>query len=547
MKASKTAIAVALSSVFLFGCDFDVGSENSTQAPGAGGPGAGGPGGGGGETTPGVNYFAQILDSTVADTGQLRVKFSESKSDTAVDNIAEGFLTVNLTYQDFEGITDGTAENAYIQLHTTTGTSNKDLRSELVLGGGNVKYRYYDPSAKEGQGDYVLSDTIGTYTIGEELKVTVAWTSNDITYTINDNKLGTFAAINTAPVEYITLKLGDSKGKSNYELLADDLKIYAGNESENELIFEDDFDSYGLGHDLNEVRYNRAVDVMILSDELNNGGDDNEGDGNDGDDNDGDNNEDGTAVEALNALIDSANVGDTITLSADLDYSTGVINLNKEVTLDGQNVATITGSACIQITAPGAAVTNLAFENSAIGKECGAHDSDSRRGAITVEELASDEDKPVLLTNLTFDGSKVTEDSLYKKASWVFSSGHVKLANSHFTNLQSSLQNNAFYTSCVSASRKGIEINNNTFEIDSLGDKETAAIKVGNSSSGKQSSTNCDVTISGNEFKGYNDTITADVSKDNIIDNEERVVAIFATDAAVNNEDGSVASGNIFN
>lgn len=529
MKASKTAIAVALSSVFLFGCDFDVGSENKSSGD-IGGPGTGNPGGG--ETTPGVNYFAQILDSTVADTGQLRLKFSESKSDTAVDNIAEGFLTVNLTYQDFEGITDGTAENAYIQLHTTTGTSNKDLRSELVLGGGNIKYRFEDSD-----GNYSLSDTIGTYTIGDEIKVTVAWTSNEITYTINDNNLGTFAAISTAPVEYITLKLGDSKGKSNYELLADDLKIYAGNESENELIFEDDFDSYGLGHDLNEVRYNRAVDVMILSDELNNGGDDNEGDDNEGDGNEGD-----SAVEALNALIDSAGAGETITLSADLDYSTGVINLNKAVTLDGQNVATITGSACIQIAAPGAHVANLAFENSAIGKECGTHDSDSRRGAITVEELASEDANPVVLTNLTFDGSNVTEDSLYKKASWVFSSGHVVLENSVFTNLQSKLQNNAFYTSCVSASRKGIEINNNTFEIDDLGDKETAAIKVGNSSGGVQSSENCNVSISDNTFTGYTQKISAVAGS-----GKDRMVAVFATDEAVGNVNGEVESNNTFN
>lgn len=316
-------------------------------------------------------------------------------------------------------------------------------------------------------------------------------------------------------------------------MLADNLKIYTGDASNNELIFEDDFDSYGLGHDLNEVRYNRALDVMILSDELDNGGDDNEGDGNDGDIN-----EDGTAVDTLNALINSANVGDTITLAADLDYSTGVIKLNKAVTLDGQNVATITGSACIQITAPGAAVANLAFENSAIGAECGVHDSDSRRGAITVEEAASEDGNPVRLTNLTFDGSKVTQDSLYKKASWVFSSGYAILEDSEFNNLQSRIQNNAFYTSCVSASQRGIEINNNTFEIDDLGDKETAAIKVGNSKSGEIDSgaTNCNVTISGNQFTGYNQEISSNAGS-----GKDRVVAIFA------NQAGNNIAGNLFN
>lgn len=96
MKASKTAIAVALSSVFLFGCDFDVGSENKATGPGDN-PGGSNPGGG--ETTPGVNYFAQILDSTEKGTGQLRLKLSESKSETAVSEISAGFLTVDLTYQ----------------------------------------------------------------------------------------------------------------------------------------------------------------------------------------------------------------------------------------------------------------------------------------------------------------------------------------------------------------------------------------------------------------------------------------------------------------
>ncbi|MEZ9929709.1 hypothetical protein AB4402_18555, partial [Vibrio breoganii] len=257
----------------------------------------------------------------------------------------------------------------------------------------------------------------------------------------------------------------------------------------------------------------------------------------------GDNGGDG--VSELNALIESASPGDIIDLSPDADFSTGVIALNKAVTLDGYQGATITGSACIQITAAGAAVKNLAFENNAIGAECGAHDSDSRRGAITVEEDASDVDNPVVLTNLSFDGSNVTEDGLYKKASWVFSSGHVTLEDSEFINLQSSLQNNAFYTSCVSASRKGIEINNNTFQIDDLGDKETAAVKVGNSSGGEQTADNCNVTVLGNTFTGYSQNVTGNIK--GVVNNKERIVAVFATDGAVGNETGDVETNNTFN
>ncbi|MEZ9418447.1 hypothetical protein AB4345_18655, partial [Vibrio breoganii] len=265
MKITKTAIAVAISSAFLFGCDFDVGSENNTPDGGTGGGT-----GGGDEIVPGSNYFAQILDSTVDGTGQLRLKLSESKSETAVDNIAKGFLTVDLTYQENGIITEAeSAENAYVQLYTTTGTSNKDLRGELALGEGNVKYRLYNANEDK----YELSEIIGTYVVGEELKVNVSWAENEVTYSINGQDLGTFPAISSAPVEYISLKLGDTSSKSIYEVLADNLKIYQGDTSNNELIFEDDFDSYGLGHDLNEVRYNRSLDVMILSDDLTGGGD----------------------------------------------------------------------------------------------------------------------------------------------------------------------------------------------------------------------------------------------------------------------------------
>ncbi|GAM71267.1 hypothetical protein JCM19236_6184 [Vibrio sp. JCM 19236] len=108
MKASKTAIAVAISSVFLFGCDFDVGSENNTS-----GGGNDGNGGGGLPPVENAQNYVQIQDSSIADTGILRLKTSESKSDTAVDNIPVGFLTVDLTYQDNTAINgENAAANA---------------------------------------------------------------------------------------------------------------------------------------------------------------------------------------------------------------------------------------------------------------------------------------------------------------------------------------------------------------------------------------------------------------------------------------------------
>ncbi|PMO64394.1 hypothetical protein BCT04_13835 [Vibrio breoganii] len=510
MKITKTAIAVAISSAFLFGCDFDVGSENNAT----GGTG-GGTGGGGLPPVENAQNYVQIQDSSTTDVGLLRVKTSEQKSEIAVDAIPVGYLTVDLTYQDNKAINDGEDKSAYVQVHTD-GTGNAELRAEISFSNGSIKSR--DTSGSQ-------TDVIGTYTVGEELKVKVSWTETEYTLTVDGQDLGTFAARNTKPVQYISLKVGDKDTKSNYELIADNLEIYNTTDAGDELVFEDDFDHYGVGDDLTDSRYNSALETIVFGTGSDNGGD-NGGDG----------------VSELNALIESASPGDIIDLSPDADFSTGVIALNKAVTLDGYQGATITGSACIQITAAGAAVKNLAFENNAIGAECGAHDSDSRRGAITVEEDASDVDNPVVLTNLSFDGSNVTEDGLYKKASWVFSSGHVTLEDSEFINLQSSLQNNAFYTSCVSASRKGIEINNNTFQIDDLGDKETAAVKVGNSSGGTQSSENCNVTVSGNTFTGYTQNVS-DIAGSGT----DRIVAVFATDAAVGNENGDVETNNTFN
>ncbi|GEM77768.1 hypothetical protein [Vibrio superstes] len=259
MKITKTAIAVAISSAFLFGCDFDVGSENNST------DGGGDNGGGGLPPVENAQNYVQIQDSSVADTGILRIKTSESKSETVVDNIPVGFLTVDLTYQDNTAINgENAAANAYIQLHTTAGSSNAHLRGEIALGEGNVKYR--DNSSS-------LVETGGTYTPGEELKVKVSWTEDEFSFSIGDDTYGPYAATSSDPVELISLKVGDSKTKADLELIADNLKIYSGTEAENELIFEDDFDNYGVGDELTNSRYNRAIDVMVLGNGEDNGGD----------------------------------------------------------------------------------------------------------------------------------------------------------------------------------------------------------------------------------------------------------------------------------
>ncbi|PMO86644.1 hypothetical protein BCS98_18440 [Vibrio breoganii] len=265
MKISKSVIAVAISSAFLFGCDFDVGSENNVTTP----PG-GGDGGGGLPPVENAQNYVQIQDSSTTDVGLLRVKTSESKSEIAVDDIPVGYLTVDLTYQDNKAINDGEDKSAYVQVHTD-GTGNAELRAEISFSNGSIKSR--DTSGSQ-------TDVIGTYTVGEELKVKVSWTETEYTLTVDGQDLGTFAARNTKPVQYISLKVGDKDTKSNYELIADNLEIYNTTDAGDELVFEDDFDHYGVGDDLTDSRYNSALEAMVFGTGSDNGGD-NGGDGGD--------------------------------------------------------------------------------------------------------------------------------------------------------------------------------------------------------------------------------------------------------------------------
>ncbi|MFA0087811.1 hypothetical protein [Vibrio sp. 10N.261.51.F12] len=242
-------------------------------------------------------------------------------------------------------------------------------------------------------------------------------------------------------------------------------------------------------------------------------------------------------VDVLNESIQAASVGQVISLGADKDYSEGIIELSKEVILDGENLATITGSACINISAAGAEVKNLSFKNNAITSCASGESSQGRSGSITIMQVG-EENKPVLLTNLHIDAQDITNDMLENKASLIYSSGYFELLNSTFVNLQSNIQNNAVYTPCHKLeARMGSVIQGNNFAINDAGNSEVAAIKFGNSSSGAiQDNTynnSCLVTIENNVFTGYSVNVTDSVgsSSDN-----PRVAAVFARNEAMQND-----------
>ncbi|MFA0476187.1 hypothetical protein AB4527_13620 [Vibrio breoganii] len=262
MKITKTAIAVAISSAFLFGCDFDVGSENNATGDTGGGTG----GGGGLPPVENAENYVQIQDSTDADTGFLSFILSDPKSETDVDGISVGYLTVDLTFQDNSAINDGDDKAGYIQVHAG-GPNNADLRGDLIfLTDGRINYR--DSSGSQ-------TGPIGSFTPGKEFKALVSWTENDVSFSIDGQDLGTYEARQQGTaVDRISLKVGDQSTRSNFELLADNLMIFKGDESNNELIFEDDFNQYGVGDDLTSSLYSTVNDVMIFGTGGTGGGED---------------------------------------------------------------------------------------------------------------------------------------------------------------------------------------------------------------------------------------------------------------------------------
>ncbi|WP_028115962.1 Ig-like domain-containing protein [Ferrimonas senticii] len=296
-------------------------------------------------------------------------------------------------------------------------------------------------------------------------------------------------------------------------------------------------------------------------------------------------------VDKLNAAIQSATAGDVIELAASGTFNSGVIELNKAVTIDGLEQAVISGSACFRVAAAGAVIQNLTMKNDMIGfdetddklieatkndkvltdeeksaiyaplydKVCSKAESlgkpvnsDGQMGAITIlatlDDDAADYDsqlaalEPVELINITFDASANTEQSNYgnTKASWVTSFSKFAMSGSEFIGLQSTIQNNGIYVNCTSSDegRAGSSITTTSFSMVSGGDKETAAIKMGDSSGGKikgdatGGNATCNVTVEGNTFNDYLGLQTQDMS---VASN--RPVAIHSWTSAITNTD----------
>ncbi|MCX2759417.1 hypothetical protein OQJ65_14715 [Vibrio sp. Sgm 22] len=214
----------------------------------------------------GINGYVQILDTnhngSKTDSGELRLKLSDSSTGATVDTIASGKMTVDLIYQVDEDTTqeeNTSGNNAYISLFAS-GTSNINLHGEVIFNAGEIFYR----STEVEDGKPQISDEpVGTYTLGEDLAVEISWTDGYYSFTVNDNVYDNdgngFESFDKAAVTVISLKLGDTSNTTHYEMIADNFKVYSHDTTTDELVFEDDFNGYPNGHSLSGNPYNSAT------------------------------------------------------------------------------------------------------------------------------------------------------------------------------------------------------------------------------------------------------------------------------------------------
>ncbi|MCT7943008.1 hypothetical protein [Shewanella holmiensis] len=234
-------------------------------------------------------------------------------------------------------------------------------------------------------------------------------------------------------------------------------------------------------------------------------------------------------VEQVNTAIQAASAGDTITLGAEYDYSAGVITIDRAIKLVGAEGAKISGSACIDVLdgAAGAEISNLSFTNDKILEACGTTDN-AKEAVINIQKVG-EENLPIVLKDLIFDASNIIDQSQnIKKGAWIRSYGFINLTGSEFIGQSRNLQNDYVKLTCSAQEGKmGSLIDGNTFSITGDGTKETAAIKIGDSSSGAikdaDNENTCAVTVSNNTFTGYSLEITNNVGTSGFRD-----AAIFA-------------------
>ncbi|CDT76762.1 conserved exported hypothetical protein [Vibrio coralliirubri] len=227
----------------------------------------------------GINGYVQILDTNFGtgydgvdkDVGELRLKLSDSSTGATVDSIESGKVTVDLIYQvdeDSKEEVNTSGNNAYVSLYAS-GTSNTNLHGEIIFNAGEIFYR---STVTDGDGKPQIPDEpVGTYTLGEDLAVEISWANGYYTFKVNDtvydNSGNGFEAFDKTAVTLVSLKLGDTKNTTHYELNADNFKVYSNDTATDELVFEDNFNSYPNGQVLSGNPYNNnTAEATVIVD-----------------------------------------------------------------------------------------------------------------------------------------------------------------------------------------------------------------------------------------------------------------------------------------
>lgn len=279
---------------------------------------------------------------------------------------------------------------------------------------------------------------------------------------------------------------------------------------------------------------------------------------------------------ALQNAVAAAADGDVIGLTAGVNFaSLGALTVDKKITLvsvdsagavidptASDEQALISGAGCIYISPKGAGsqVLNIAFKNDTIGYEAGTttdnacvlSGSSGRSGVIAIDETSEADSagtvkyfKPVILDNLNFDAELITSDQtadgqLNNKASWLIAYGQFELTNSTFTNLKSDVQNIGVYSACnTDSSKNGSLIEANTFAVVPGSSSETAAIKLGNSSSGLIDTITCNFSLVDNTFINYTALLANDVKNTVLYPTKPLPVGIFSTPESLTKNEGN--------
>ncbi|GEA59225.1 hypothetical protein [Vibrio comitans] len=204
----------------------------------------------------GFNNYVQIIDTLDTDTGELRLKLA----DNDLEPITSGKLTVDLVYQeDEDSIGDANSKNAYVSFYAS-GTSTINMHGEIALEAGKIKYR---------DNNKALVEVIGSYEEGEDLSIEANWDDGVFNFKVNDveHSYAPNEIPENAPVEIISIRLGDNGSTNNYEVLADNLKVYSNDSGAEQLVFEDNFDSYAVGTVLNSKPYNNnSSEAVVVGD-----------------------------------------------------------------------------------------------------------------------------------------------------------------------------------------------------------------------------------------------------------------------------------------